>query len=200
MPKKIVVRERCVSVWVSAPMLRPRPLGAVRGPDMNLSVSYSHDSPLRSGHLLAALSTSPPVDVRYRNRPRDQVPVPGPPANVLRRFTVAKGPLLAFRGVARGRDSLAPPDQGINLMACLRRIAMTIPQVVRLVLATTSRGTRLTTAYRRPALIFASAEELGTKASSRSAFSGVAEVFRCWCRSRGSGSTYSNPVTISPAA
>jgi hypothetical protein len=144
MPKKIVVRKWRVSVWVSAPMLRPGSLGAVRGPDMNLSVSYSHDSPLRSGHLLAALSTSPPVDVRYRNRPRDQVPVPGPPANVLRRFTVAKGPLLAFRGVARGRDSLAPPDQGINLMACLRRIAMTIPQVVRLVLATTSRGTRLT--------------------------------------------------------
>lgn len=54
--------------------------------------------------------------------------------------------------------------------------------------------------YRRLALIASSALAPGTSAASSSAFNGVSTVFKCACISRGLGSTYSSPVTISPAA
>ena len=47
---------------------------------------------------------------------------------------------------------------------------------------------------------FSSAADPGHKATSSRSLNGVITVFMWWCRSSGSGSTYNNPVTISPAA
>lgn len=73
----------------------------------------------------------------------------------------------------------------------------------------TNRGNRTATAagdpqpqrrQRRLALIFASAAPPGHSARSSRALNGTAAVSRCACRSGAAGSTYSNPVTISPHA
>ena len=53
---------------------------------------------------------------------------------------------------------------------------------------------------RRPALIFASVAAPGQSCLSPSVLNATGAVSRCACRSGASGSTYSNPVTISPRA
>src|SRR5690606_38042143 len=54
--------------------------------------------------------------------------------------------------------------------------------------------------YLRPALMRSSASGPGTSSAASSMLNGVSTVFRCSCRSLGSGSRYSSPVAISPRA
>jgi len=53
---------------------------------------------------------------------------------------------------------------------------------------------------RRPALIFASVAAPGQSSLSPSVLNATGAVSRCACKSGASGSTYNNPVTISPRA
>lgn len=68
--------------------------------------------------------------------------------------------------------------------------------------ARTTRPTGLTTCriQRKPALIFASVAAPGQSCLSPSVLNATGAVSRCACRSGAPGSTYNNPVTISPRA